>query len=209
MGTSTLTSQSETWWLKVAPVEFTWLYREPTTRPGLGLHVYSAPCSGTYLQLNSHSRKQAGVINLRFEEIQSWNRTTKNLLLASRELQVRTVLVVRQLRQGDLAPQIGCEESVCFGDLQEGVISIASRSHVDKIRTAANVAFKKLPIVAVEPFDCVYTSSIPASWSSRLDAGAATIPVPRGAGMRRHMTDPTFPLTFDGTVWGSPRAAPQ
>lgn len=71
MGTSTLTSQSETWWLKVAPVEFTWLYREPTTRPGLGLHVYSAPCSGTYLQLNSHSRKQAGVINLRFEEIQS------------------------------------------------------------------------------------------------------------------------------------------
>ena len=65
-----------------------------------------------------------------------------------------------------------------------------------KRHTAAKVAFNKLPIVAVDPFDWVYTSSTPASWSKRLDAGAATIPVPRGAGIRRHMTEPTFPLTL-------------
>lgn len=80
---------------------------------------------------------------------------------------------------------------------------------VKKSLTAAKVAFKKLPMVAVEPLDCVYTSSTPASCSNLFDAGAATMPVPRGAGMRRHMTEPTLPLTFEGTVWGSPRAAPQ
>lgn len=35
---------------------------------------------------------------------------------------------------------------------------------------------------------------------SLLEAGAATIPVPRGAGMSRHMTDPVLPETLQGMV---------
>ena len=75
-------------------------------------------------------------------------------------------------------------------------MTIMNDSSFAKRHTAAKVAFKKLPIVAVDPFDWVYTSSTPASWSKRLDAGAATIPVPRGAGIRRHMTEPTFPFPY-------------
>ena len=50
---------------------------------------------------------------------------------------------------------------------------------------------------------------IPANCKSFLGVGAATIPVPRGAGTRRHITEPHLPVTLPGTVCGSPRDEPQ
>jgi hypothetical protein len=44
--------------------------------------------------------------------------TVTNLVLFT-ELQVGTVFVVRQLRQGDFAPKVGCKEGIRFGNLQE------------------------------------------------------------------------------------------
>ncbi len=76
-------------------------------------------------------------------------------LLALCKLQVRTVLVVGELRQRDLAPEIGREERVRFRDLHKHKSAITSRLVRMAALTAAKVAFKKLPIVAVEPFDCV------------------------------------------------------
>lgn len=76
-------------------------------------------------------------------------------LLALRELQVRAVLVVGELGQGDLAPEIGREECVRFRDLHKVNEYAACDPSTRDVLTAAKVAFKKLPIVAVEPFDCV------------------------------------------------------
>lgn len=160
---------------------------------------------GSFIKADDNTTRKRGIQS----QARKYTRLVPCWLL---ELEMCAVLVVRGLRYGDLAPEIGCKEGVCFCDLKD-----TSIKYVNMIiyqingggRTATKVAFKKLPMVAVLPLDCVYTSWIPASWSRRLDAGAATIPVPRGAGMSRHMTEPTFPLTFDGTVWGSWRAAPQ
>ena len=68
---------------------------------------------------------------------------------------MRTVFVVRVLGERDLAPEIGREERVRFRDLQEAIKHGVFGPNVRHALTAANVAFKKLPIVAVEPFDCV------------------------------------------------------
>lgn len=38
--------------------------------------------------------------------------------------------------------------------------------------------------------------NIPANWSTFLGTLAAMIPAPRGAGTRRTVTDPHFPVTF-------------
>ncbi len=85
----------------------------------------------------------------------------KNLvrLLAGSKLEMSAVLVVRELRGRDLSPEIGGEECVCFGNLcAKQSIRISGireeRSELG-VRTATKVAFKKLPIVAVEPLDWV------------------------------------------------------
>ena len=72
---------------------------------------------------------------------------------ALRHLEVTAVLVVRQVRQRNLAPEIRSEESVCFGELEN--MSVNKYFLRLEVHTAANVAFKKLPIVAVEPLDWV------------------------------------------------------
>lgn len=83
----------------------------------------------------------------------------KNLvrLLAGSKLQVSAVLVVRELRGRDLSPEIGGEECVCFGNLYVELIRIRGnlRRRGRGVRTATKVAFKKLPMVAVEPLDWV------------------------------------------------------
>ena len=69
---------------------------------------------------------------------------------------MRAVLVVRELGERDLAPEVGGEEGVGLRDLRAYVRQLPAK--ITKSRrtlTAAKVAFKKLPIVAVEPFDCV------------------------------------------------------
>lgn len=53
----------------------------------------------------------------------TWKKHSRDLhhlirLLACCKLEVCTVLVVRKLGQGDLAPEVGCEEGVGFRDLQ-------------------------------------------------------------------------------------------
>lgn len=53
----------------------------------------------------------------RSEEIYSGKTTTKLVCFLAGELQVGTVLIEGVLRHGDLAPEIGGEEGVCFGDL--------------------------------------------------------------------------------------------
>ncbi len=55
--------------------------------------------------------------------------------------------------------------------------------------------FTKLPRVLVEPVAAVYTSSMPAICSTFLGVRAATMPAPRGAGIRRTSTDPHLPVT--------------
>ena len=67
------------------------------------------------------------------------------------------MLVVRVLGERDLAPEIGREVRVRFRDLRANDLSatVSTQEKKRRIRTAAKVAFKKLPIVAVEPFDCV------------------------------------------------------
>merc|ERR1712059_227934 len=74
---------------------------------------------------------------------------------------------------------------------------------------AAYVALAKFPKVPVDPLAEVQQSSIPAICSSFLGTGADTIPVPRGAGMRRTQIEPHFPVTLQGTVWGFPILFPQ
>ena len=85
----------------------------------------------------------------------TWAKQYLVRLLASRELQVCAVLVEGDLRYCDLAPEIGCKEGVSFCDLQTTRISRDTPNDVFERRTATKVAFKKLPIVAVEPLDCV------------------------------------------------------
>ena len=84
-------------------------------------------------------------------------RSTQNLvrLLARSKLEVSAVLVVRKLGGGNLSPEIGGKESVCFGNLLADIISISNQRQYKVLRTATKVAFKKLPMVAVEPLDCV------------------------------------------------------
>jgi len=65
------------------------------------------------------------------------------------------------------------------------------------------------PRVLVLPRVDVKTSSIPAYCKTFLGAREDTIPVPRGAGTSLNRTDPHFPVTFVGTVWGSPILFPQ
>ena len=48
--------------------------------------------------------------------------------------------------------------------------------------------------------DAVLLTSRPAMARIFLEAGAATRPVPRGAGIRRTLTDPQVPLNFIGIV---------
>ena len=43
----------------------------------------------------------------------------------------------------------------------------------------------------------------------RLEAGAATRPVPRGAGTMRKRTEPQWPVSLFGTVCGAPSRLPQ
>merc|ERR1712051_677225 len=74
---------------------------------------------------------------------------------------------------------------------------------------AAYVAFAKFPSVPVDPLADVQQSSIPAICSSFLGTGADTIPVPRGAGIRRTQMEPHLPVTLQGTVWGLPILFPQ
>merc|ERR550519_340116 len=52
-------------------------------------------------------------------------------------------------------------------------------------------------------------SSIPAICRSFLGTGADTMPVPRGAGIRRTQIEPHLPVTLQGTVWGFPILLPQ
>ena len=77
------------------------------------------------------------------------------------------------------------------------------------LETAVNVALSVFSSVLVEPDEAVYASETPASWRKRLTAGEATRPVPRGAGMRRTVTEPHLPLVLTGREWGSPRLVPQ
>ena len=63
------------------------------------------------------------------------------------------MLVVRVLRDRYLTPEVWSEEGICFCDLHSD--SAYKNSKASEAHTAAKVAFKKLPIVAVEPFDCV------------------------------------------------------
>lgn len=63
-----------------------------------------------------------------------------------------------------------------------------------------NVALTKLPLVLVLPVDCVYTSYIPANYMTFFETGAATIPVPLGAGAILIDTDPPLPEHLHGTV---------
>ena len=51
-----------------------------------------------------------------------------------------------------------------------------------KVLTIAKVAFKKLPIIAMLPLDCVQQSLTLVSWRRCLDAGAVMMPVPCGVG---------------------------
>jgi len=52
----------------------------------------------------------------------------------------------------------------------------------------------------VHPRDEVYTSPIPANYKTFFGAGAATKPVPLGAGTNLILTEPHFPVTLHGTV---------
>ena len=65
------------------------------------------------------------------------------------------MLVERIFGQRDLAPEVGREERVRFCELQEQIFSKILRKDRGLRLTASKVAFKKLPIVAVEPLDCV------------------------------------------------------
>ena len=75
--------------------------------------------------------------------------------------------------------------------------------------TATKVAFSVFSRVFVLPAELVYASDTPANWSNRLTAGEATRPVPRGAGIRRTLTEPQRPDCFVGRECGSPRLVPQ
>merc|ERR1712183_135305 len=74
---------------------------------------------------------------------------------------------------------------------------------------ARYVAIAKLPAVAVVPLAEVEQSSIPAICRSFFETPAATILVPRGAGIKRTVTEPHFPVTLQGTVCGFPSLLPQ
>lgn len=67
----------------------------------------------------------------------------------------------------------------------------------------SKMAFVKLSKVAVQPLAEVKQSSMPAIIRSFLGTGAETVPVPLGAGMRRTSTEPQWPVSLQGTVWGS------
>jgi hypothetical protein len=67
----------------------------------------------------------------------------------------------------------------------------------------------KFSRVRVEPVEEVKTSSTPANWSSFLETGAPTIPVPLGAGISLTLTEPHWPVTLTGTVWTLPILLPQ
>ena len=87
---------------------------------------------------------------------QTRERSRKSVgLLASGELQVRAVLVVGQLREGDLAPEVGGEEGIGFCDLERESNEKMKYRGCKRELTASKIAFKKLPIVAAEPLDCV------------------------------------------------------
>ena len=73
----------------------------------------------------------------------------------------------------------------------------------------ACLTLMKLPMVREWPRVDVYTSCTPARDSIFLVAGAATRPVPRGAGMSRTRTDPQWPVSLLDTVWGAPTLLPQ
>lgn len=78
-----------------------------------------------------------------------------------------------------------------------------------ELPTATKVALRVFSSVFVLPADDVYASWTPASCNSLLTAGDATRPVPRGAGMRRTVTEPHLPDSFVGRECGSPRLVPQ
>ena len=71
--------------------------------------------------------------------------------LLGNELQVGAVLIEGVLRDGNLTPEIGGKEGVGFGDLRKARYLDRDEYLSRSRRTAAKVAFKKLPIVAVEP----------------------------------------------------------
>jgi hypothetical protein len=50
--------------------------------------------------------------------------------LASSKLQMRAVLVVRDLRESNLSPEVGSEERVCFCDLYSAIhqVSLVDRN---------------------------------------------------------------------------------
>ena len=50
---------------------------------------------------------------------------------------------------------------------------------------------------------------MPAMFSSFLGMSEATMPDPRGAGIKRTRTEPDLPDTLHGTVWGWPALKPQ
>jgi hypothetical protein len=59
--------------------------------------------------------------------------TTKSVCLLANHLQVSTVLVEWVLRQRDLAPEIGCEEGICFGNLAENAPSVFAEDSPHKV----------------------------------------------------------------------------
>lgn len=65
------------------------------------------------------------------------------------------------LSRGDLPPEVGSEELVGLGDLRKKKVTRRSKQvQEEKMvkeekRTATKVAFKKLPVVAVDPLDWV------------------------------------------------------
>jgi len=71
--------------------------------------------------------------------------------LLGRQLEVGAVFIEGVLRHRDFTPEVRSEVGVSFGDLCKSM-RYGEIIGVRKARTAANVAFKKLPIVAVEPF---------------------------------------------------------
>ena len=89
-----------------------------------------------------------------------------------------------------------------------GVQSSGERKAYVLVR-AWYTAIAKLPLVRVCPVDDEYTSSTPAMVRSFLGMRDATMPEPRGAGIKRTRTEPHLPDTLHGTVWGAPALAPQ
>ena len=70
-------------------------------------------------------------------------------------------------------------------------------------------ALAKLPLVLVYPVEEVKQSPIPANYSTFLETGDATNPVPLGAGISLTLIDPHFPDILNGMVCALPNIFPQ